>query len=61
MIILKNEITLEVKEGQQLNELINLISQQLNIENYTIQPLNTEEVIAHFYEQHTEKNHEKIF
>lgn len=58
---LENEITLEVKEGQQLNELINLISQQVNIENYTIQPLNTEEVIAHFYEQHTEENHEKIF
>lgn len=58
---LENEITLEVKEGQQLNELINLISQKLNIENYTIQSLNTEEVIAHFYEQHTEENHEKIF
>lgn len=49
---LENEITLEVKEGDQLQKLVELITQKFNVQNYSVQPLNTEEVIAHFYEQH---------
>ena len=57
---LENEITLEIPEGPQLNALLPFLTNQYQIENYTIQPLNTEEVIAHFYQQHAEAEHEKI-
>ncbi|WP_290033051.1 hypothetical protein [Ligilactobacillus cholophilus] len=49
---IEGELTLEIKEGQPLENLMQIIN-QFEIENYSVQPLNTEEVIAHFYEQNS--------